>query len=78
MNTFFERYTGDLAGYKFLQPEKLLNLSKDLFRQLIEFYEEEEDYSLIHWLRTSLLERLSNEERDKYVQEFNNDPELAF
>lgn len=78
VNNFFELYTDGLESYKFQQPENLLMLSQDLFRQLVIFYEEEEDYSLIHWLRSSLLGNLSNEQRDSYVQMFNEDPELAF
>ena len=52
-------------------------LSEDLFKQMLIFYEEEEDHSLNTWIRTSLLENLTNEERDSYVQKFNSDQNFA-
>lgn len=78
LNTVFESYTDNLHGYKFQQAQNLTLLSEDLFRQLIILYEQENDYSLLHWLRHSLLENKTNEERDEFVKMFNNDQNTAF
>ena len=75
---FFNSYCDYFKEIKFMNLTKLEFFYEDLFRDIMLNYNMEGDASLMHYLKSTLLNGLNNEQRDIFVWKFNRESHFAF